>query len=241
MRKGKLITLISSAILNVVLLYYIFLKPENIDRTAYWHPFELNSNLNLKSIVKDGYKFKDMPCGQVQYVKQIADTIIQYEVKIDCKRYKGKYKPEIFTDEVKVDDISESNSNNAFKTREEEIAKNKYYPWKLNEIKDCYQKINWRVYSVNLGKNLDLKKVRNFIFKKGGDLIMEDWNNNTGGNAIAYYRENSIYFQVNISKDVFKNKGKTWVFKIIRTIPYLDFEQKQKNDEQQKKREKYYE
>jgi len=241
MKRGRFIIFISSAILNIVLLYFLFSKSENIDRTAYWHPFELNSNLNLRSIVSDGYKFASMPCGQVQYTKQIADTIIQYEVEIDCKKYKGKYKREFFTEEVEMEDFSESNSNNTVETWEEEIAKNKYYPWKLNEIKNCYQEINWRIYTVNFGENLDLEKVRDFIYEKDGNIIMENWNKETGGDAIVYYRDNSIYFSVNISKEEFTKNNKTWVFKIKRTIPYLDSEKKRKNTEQQKKRDKYYE
>ena len=241
MNRGKLIIFISSAILNIALLYFLFSKSENIDRTAYWHPFELNSNLNLKSIVENGYKFSSMPCGQVQYTKQIADTIIQYEVQIDCKEYKGKYVREIYNEEVEIKEVSESNSSNTFKTWEEEIAENKYYPWELNEIKDCYQEINWRTYTVNFGKNLDLEKVRDFIFKKGGNIIMENWNKDSGGNAIVYYRDNSLYFSVNLSKQEFTDNNKTWVFQIIKTIPYLDSEKKRKNTEQQKKRDKYYE
>ena len=241
MNRGKLIIFISSAILNIALLYFLFSKSENIDRTAYWHPFELNSNLNLKSIVKDGYKFSSMPCGQVQYTKQIADTIIQYEVEIDCKKYKGKYVREIYTEEVEIEDVFESNSNNTAKTWEEKIAENKYYPWELNEIKNCYQEINWRIYTVNFGKDLDLEKVRDLIYKKGGDIIMENWNKETGGNAIVYYRDNSLYFNVNIIKEEFTENNKTWVFQIIKTIPYLDSEKKRKNTEQQKKRDKYYE
>jgi hypothetical protein len=241
MKRGKLIIFISSVILNIVLFYFLFSKSENIDRTAYWHPFELNSNLNLKSIVENGYKFSSMPCGQVQYTKQIADTIIQYEVEIDCKEYKGKYVREIYNEEVEIKEVSESNSSNTIKTWEEEIAENKYYPWELNEIKDCYQEINWRIYTVNFGKNLDLEKVRDFIFKKGGNIIMENWNMESGGNAIVYYRDNSLYFSVNLSKEEFTDNNKTWVFQIIKTIPYLDSEKKRKNTEQQKKRDKYYE
>jgi hypothetical protein len=241
MNRGKLIIFISSAILNIALLYFLFSKSEKIDRTPYLHPFELNSNLNLKSIVKNGYKFDSMPCGQVQYTKQIADTIIQYEVEIDCDKYKGKYERMIYSEEVGIEEVSESNTTNTFKTWEEEIAENKYYPWKLNEIKDCYQEINWRVYTVNFGNNLDLEKVRDFIYKKGGNVIMENWNQETGGNAIVYYRDNSLYFSVNISKEEFTDNNKTWVFQIIKTIPYLNSEKKRKNTEQQKKRDKYYE
>ena len=241
MNKGKLIIFISSAILNIALLYFLFSKSENIDRTPYWHPFELNSNLNLKSIVKDGYKFASMPCGQVQYAKQIADTIIRYGIEIDCKEYKGKYIWEIYTEEVEIEEASESNLNNTFKTWEEEIAENKYYPWELNEIKDCYQEINWRVYSVNFGENLDLEKVRDFIYKKDGNIVMENWNKETGGNAIVYYRKNLLYFSINLSKEEFTKNNGTWVFQIIKTIPYLDAEKKRKNSEQQKKRDKYYE
>jgi hypothetical protein len=111
----------------------------------------------------------------------------------------------------------------------------------LNEIKNCYQEINWRIYTVNFGKNLDLEKVREFIYEKNGNIIMENWNKETGGNAIVYYRDNSLYFSVNISKEEFMENNKTWVFKIIKTIPYLDSEKKRKSTEQQKKRDKYYE
>ncbi|PKH50947.1 hypothetical protein CXF68_09740 [Tenacibaculum sp. Bg11-29] len=244
MNRGKLIIFISSAILNIALLYFLFSKSENIDRTPYLHPFELNSNLNLKSIVKNGYKFASMPCGQVQYTKQIADTIIQYEVGIDCDKYEGKYEMFMFPEEEEIEEETEGKSDlkttYISKTLEEEIAENKYYPWELKEIENCYQEIKWRVYTINFGKDLDLEKVRNFIYKKGGNIVNENWNKEKGGNAIVYYRNNSLYFNIGISKDEFSENNKTWVFNITRTIPYLDFEKIRKNTEQQKKRDKYY-
>ena len=241
MNRGKLIIFISSAILNIALLYFLFSKSENIDRTAYWHPFELNSNLNLKSIVKDGYKFASMPCGQVQYTKQIADTIIQYEVGIDCDKYEGKYEMIMYPEEEEIEEETELKTKYISKTREEKIAENKYYPWKLNEIKDCYQEINWRVYSVDFGKSLDLQKVRDFIYKKGGNIVNENWNKEVGGSAIVYYQNNSLYFSISLSKQEFTESNKTWVFNIIKTIPFLDAEKKRKNIEQREKRNKYYE
>ncbi|SEB49891.1 hypothetical protein SAMN04489761_1060 [Tenacibaculum sp. MAR_2009_124] len=240
MKRGKKIVIVSSIVLNLVFLYTTFSTSENINRTAYWHPFELNSNINLESIVNDGYRYSSAPCGFVQYTKQIADTIIQYEVYVDCKTYEGVYEPILFEIEDEPTELSESETNDTEITWEEEIAKNKYYPWKFNEVKDCYQGINWRIYTVNLGESLDLNKVRDFIHKKGGRIIMENWSDDKGGSVIVYYRENALYFCVNVSKEKIEKNNGSWVLGITRTIPHLDYLKERQSIDRQKKMDKYY-
>jgi len=173
MKKEIKLIIITSIILNVILCYFLFFKKNKIDRTPPWHPFKLNSHLNLKSIVENGYKFDSSPCGQVQYTKQIADTIIQYEVGIDCNDYKGHYDSSNLGIDIKEEDensldLEEVILKKELKTMEEMISENKYYPWKINEIKNCFQQIKWRVFTIDLGNKIDSLSLKKYIYNKGG-------------------------------------------------------------------------
>ncbi|MGB1042153.1 MAG: hypothetical protein ACPGU6_02070 [Tenacibaculum sp.] len=238
------ITLIILIFINITLCYFLFLKTENIDRKPPWHPFKLNSNLTLKSIVKDGYRFDSSPCGQVQYIKQIADTIIQYEVGIDCKDYKGKHTPNMFPIDESEDEIeSEKENNSKTKTLEQIIAKNKYHPWNIKDIKNCYQKINWRVYTIDLGKKIDSLSIKNFINNKGGTIIHleKKWNTKKGGDFMVLHRDSNLYFHCSIDKKNYDGfKRENWCFQIIRTIPFLDQKLINKEKKQKLKRDNYY-
>ncbi|WP_075342781.1 hypothetical protein [Tenacibaculum agarivorans] len=216
----------------IINLFYFYNATNKVSAEPYWHPFHLNSHLTLKSLVKNGYKFESMPCGQVQYAKQLGDTVIQYEVLIDCKKYKGKYIPSY------VNGIEEDYEYDLDNTKE----KNPYYPFNINEISGCYESIHWRVFYVNFGETLDVDKIKNFIYEKGGIIVTEELDGREGWSGVVYNREDDLYFVCNVNKDFFWNneKKKTWVFSIIRSIPFLDQKQKQKKVEYRNKRDRYY-
>lgn len=237
-----------SIALNAILAYQL-LKSDEVDRTPPWHPFKLNSELTLESVVKDGYRFASIPCGQVQYTKQIGDTIIQYEVEVDCMEYKGQYQP--FTEDLPDEEIVTLNSSEEEElksdkqkdTWEEERVLNKYFPWNLNEINDCYQKINWRVFTISLGTAIDSSFVRNYVQNKGG-YIMEStgkWNSYSGGSFMVNYHDSNLYFFCTISNENYNDsENANWLFQIVRYIPQLDNKSIMKEKEWQKKKEKYY-
>jgi len=247
MKKGIKLIIITSVILNLILCYFLFFSKDKTDKTPPFHPFKLNSNLNLESIVENGYKFSSMPCGQVQYTKQIADTIIQYEVGIDCNEYKGNYKIEMsdIYEEVELSDSTTIvTSTKKIPTREEMISENKYYPWEINEIKNCYQKINWRVFTINLGAKIDSSSIEDFIYKKGGNIkeLPKKWNSRDGGNFISYHSESRLYFFCSLVNERNNDSEENnWQFRIIRDIPNLDQKSIIKEKEWKKKRNNYYE
>ncbi|MBJ2175299.1 hypothetical protein JBL43_13680 [Aureibaculum sp. A20] len=200
----------------------------------------------MKSIVKDGYRFTSMPCGQVQFTKQIADTLIQYEVTIDCNKYDGKYQPLSEGNEEQVVLMDNQNNNKIHsekqsKKLEDEITNNKFYPWKFDNIKDCYQNISWRVFNISLGSAIDSSFIRTYVHKKGGDIIesTENWDTKTGGNFMVSHNESSLYFFCTLINDN-NQKEEKWEFRIIRTIPKLDQKLFIKEKEWQNKRTEYY-
>lgn len=227
---------------------YQVLKLDKLDRTPPWHPFILNSELTLKSIVKNGYRFESMPCGQVQYTKQLGDTIIQYEITIDCEKYEGKYLPskEIFEEKNNIKDmqnIAELNSVEKSKILEEEITANKFYPWKLDEIDNCYQKISWRVFNISLGKSIDSIFIRDYVHNKGGYIIesTENWNTLEGGDFMVSHNDSNLYFLCTLVYDTYENQQeKKWQFRIIRNIPHLNQKSIMKQKSWQNKRTQYY-
>ncbi|WP_299137019.1 hypothetical protein [uncultured Tenacibaculum sp.] len=243
-RKIKLIIITTSIMLNLVLCYFLFFKKDKIDRIPPWHPFKLNSNLNLKSIVENGYKFDSSPCGQVQYTKQIADTIIQYEVGIDCNDYKGQYDySSTLGIDIEEEDENSQNSKEVitskenFKTIEEMISENKYYPWNIKEINNCFQQIKWRVFTIKLGKKIDSLSLKKFIYRKGGRVInlTKVWNSKNGGSFMVYHTESNLYFLCSLSY-----REDNWEFKIIRTIPFLDQKLIKEDKEYRIKRDNYF-
>lgn len=201
-----------SLLLNIIL---ICSGDKDIDIKPPWEPFELNSNLTLKSIVEDGYRFGAMPCGQVQFVKTIADTSIQYEVHVDCKNY-SKWWNTLFTDETEA----------LWKRKN---VNDPYYPFTQNEVSACYERINWRIYRVRMSKP-NISKIRTLIEKKNCQILTdtEKWDDDIGGNFIVYNPESYLYFQCTISKrNSYNNEileDLDWEFKTISSIPYLDSE-----------------
>lgn len=240
MRKRIKLIIIVSVVLNIILICFQFSKTDDIDNSPPWHPFKLNSHLTLKSIVENGYRFGSSPCGFVQYQKQIADTIIQYEVTVDCKDYNGNYDP------LKVSSKYNKNRkaipNQKLKSREEMIAENKYYPWNPNEIESCYQSIKWRLFTINLGNEIDVVAIREYISKKGGTIISstENWSGENGGNFMVYSNESNLYFFCSINKCYEFSKDKNWCLQINTSIPILDPKLKAKEKQYELKRNKYY-
>jgi hypothetical protein len=237
-----------SIVLNAILVYF-YLKEEEVDRTPFWHPFELNSELTLESIVENGYRFAFMPCGQVQYTKQIGDTIIQYEVEIDCNKYNGKYqRPTEYVeeDESKENTLTKEKSKNTqiSRTFEEEREENKYYPWKLGEISDCYQDISYRVFTISLGSSIDSSFVRNFVSKNGGYILSttESWDTKSGGSFMVSHEESDLHFYCNLrSENYYDTEETNWQFEIVSSIPRLNQKSIIKEKNWQEKKNKYYE
>ncbi len=57
---------------------------EPIDRKPIWEPFEFNPNINLESLVEEGFRFSHMPCGMVHFAKTIGDTTMSYYIDYEC-------------------------------------------------------------------------------------------------------------------------------------------------------------
>lgn len=212
---------------------YLLFEPDNVDRTPPWHPFKLNSNLTLESLVEDGYRFASMPCGQVQYTKQIGDTIIQYEIEIDCEArteqdYEGIYAIEDEEDLIIIDSTAtpDSTRTSDLESLQPEPLENIYYPWDINEIANCYQNVRWRVFTINLGSSIDSSWVRNYIYYKGGHIIdgLGNWDTKHGGSLLVQgdYLSN-LYFVCHLSEEYNDLEDETnWQFTIYRHIPFLD-------------------
>ncbi len=228
---------------------WTFFSSDDVDRSPPWHPFELNSELTLESIVKAGHKFKGMPCGQVQYFKEIGDTYIQYEVEVDCNTYNGHYESdydlavEEFGTLVKDSIKNEGKSDKNEKPREEEIVSNKYYPWNIDEIKNCYQKVNWRYFSKSLGQSIDSLDLIDFIESNGGSVLTtaRDWNSKKGGAFVVHHSESDLYFHCLVRKENFEKQGQPiWNLSIARRIPPLNQEVIKAERDRQQKVDKYY-
>ena len=226
MQRLLIIFLTISFLINVLFIFPKIFSSQK-DQTPYWEPFELNPNLTLASIVKDGYRFGAMPCGQVQFFKTVADTTIQYEVGIDCKNYSSitKWISEFFNLEPERLD-------------EDQDPQNPYYPSNFEVVKDCYQGINWRVYQFKMQKP-NRKEIRRFIYNRNCRIVSEteNWDLKDGGSFVVYNPKNALYFVCHIAREdshMREDDTKEWVFKIISTIPYLDSEKMEFEAERRK-------
>lgn len=243
MRKIIITIFLISLLVNAFLIY-LLLKPEQVDRTPPWHPFELNSELTLESIVEDGYRFVAMPCGQVQYLKQVGDTSIQYEVEVDCNKYVKKFRAE---PEFNGEDIPEDTATDSSKKAqgiEEVVAENKYYPWYPEEIKGCYQNINWRVFTISLGPKIDTLALRKYIEQNGGYIMesTENWNSPKGGSFMVHHFESKLYFHCTVrNENIHQSEEVNWQFRITRHIPHLDQKSIMKEKERRRMIFNYYE
>jgi hypothetical protein len=241
---------------------YFYFKPK-IDTSPPWHPFELNSNIDLKSLVEEGYRCYSTPCGQAQFIKIVGDTMIQYDVSsIDCNTYEGRYDPSIYEleyEEIIQDTISSSNSDASSKSEtvltdsanhfsgleiwKERHKKNPYYPYDIEEVEDCYQGIDWRVFQISMN-NIDSIRIVDYIRKKGGFVITEyqNWNSSAGGDFLVYHDNTDLYFRCSISKDEYYtlDSTKNWTFTIVRSIPHLDQQRQKLEKQREEKRFQYY-
>ncbi|MGD1847208.1 MAG: hypothetical protein ACFB10_17595 [Salibacteraceae bacterium] len=188
-------------------------RPNTVDRSPHWHPFEVNSALTLEALVEDGYRFAAAPCGQVQFIKTVGDNSIQYEVEITCP---------IEAEISSCDKVSEE------KTLEETIAKNPYYPFCINDIQGCKEIISWRLYHLKLGKTIDSLKIIQLVESFGGYVrsIGNGWTTATGGNVLVYYAPNELLFYCLIQKEYEVDSlgnpiDSTFVFSIADRIPNL--------------------
>jgi len=241
---------VASVLVNGFFAWHFF-KSDDIDRTPPWHPFELNSELTLESIVEDGYKFGAMPCGQVQYYKEVGDTYIQYEVEVDCESYDGHYERDLKLIDEEIVSIEEPRdsieaikyANESKSAWEEEIAANKYYPWNIDEIDNCYQKVNWRYFSKSLGHKIDSLELRDYVRSNGGFVMAtaNDWNASSGGAFMVSHSDSELYFQCFISNENFDEVGPPeWKLSIVGRIPALNQEVINNERIRQAKKDEFY-
>ncbi|MFK7758240.1 MAG: hypothetical protein AB8B53_15020 [Flavobacteriales bacterium] len=228
-----------SLILNVMLIYFCFHEPRSENQIPPWHPFELNSNLTLESLVEDGYRFSSMPCGQVQYVKQLGDTTIQYEVTIDCNDYSEA------PDQTKESKFTQPKGFADYRgdlTWEQALKANPYYPWDLAKIKDCYERVHWRIFSLNLGQSIDSLLILNYVKKYGAymDSSMENWNSKEGGSFMAFHTDSELYFKCSIIFTDYEYKEPSWQFQIVTKIPHLSHSNREKEEQYQSKRKAHW-
>ncbi|UTW62975.1 hypothetical protein KFE98_02105 [bacterium SCSIO 12741] len=217
-------------------------QPE-IDREPYWHPFELNPNLNLKALVDDGYRCVSMPCGQPQFVKTIGDTSIQYDVSsLTCsnqyydlverllEQEREEFNSEFLSDFVEIDpaqDTVESIDTNKVDPENpfaQEISKNPYFPYIYDDIKDCEYDIHWRVFSFKMD-SLDSLGVADYIRSKGGyPFRANPWSPDEGGIFWAHFAKTGIYFRCHVVPEYNYEMDSIlgYEFQIIREIPLLD-------------------
>jgi len=239
---------------------YLYFKPQ-VDRTPPWHPFELNSNINLKSLVEEGYRCFAIPCGQAQFIKTIGDTMIQYDVSsIDCNTYEGNYDPSLFELEelnldttllIEEDTLTKSEiilSDSAYYFADLEFWKkihkeNPYYPYEIDEIEDCYQGINWRIFQFYM-KDIDSSWVVNYIKNNGGHIIenYQNWNSSDGGEFLVYHNDSDLYFRcwINKNESFTWDDTKNWDFTIVRTIPHLDQQRQNLEKSREEKQLRYH-
>jgi len=228
-RLKRLLLFISIGI-NIYLITQ--LSSENIDQKPRWHPFELNPNLTLKSLVDEGYKFGAMPCGQVQYFKTIGDTTIQYEVGIDCHSYNKKFK---WLHEML--DMGSRYSN-------KEISKDDpFYPFDYQHVKNCYQGINLRYFCFEMIEP-NREEIKKFIESKHGHIVYEDWNEDGSGAIRVYNSKDRLYFYCAITEESFfdgRKEESYWQFSIASEMPFLDTNRMRFEEERKRKRDEYWE
>jgi hypothetical protein len=195
------------------------------------NPFELSSNLTLESLVKDGYRFGGMPCDQVQFVKQLGDTLIQYEIEVDCNNYGKLIGPSsIFGIKLQTNEFNLDTSSS-------------YYPFNSKQIKRCNNRVVWRYYEISLD-SLDIDNIPAFVNRHGGIIIqgMENVKRKTEGNIIVYNFENSLYFDCLLRrKKSLQSNEKSWMLTIARTIPFLDEKERVKDRKRKERIRRYQE
>ncbi|GEM_PF-786393 len=244
---------------------YLLREPE-VDRSPPWHPFELNSNLTLESIVSNGYRLSGAPCGMFMFAKEMGDTTIVYGVNIDCNPYDGKYDPndglmfiqedtiELLNEEEMIpilvdsadstedyiDDVTDSKSPKW--PWADSILVNPYFPWQKGDFDGCYQKIGDRAFTINLGDTFDSVAIARYIGQNDG-VILDDasnWSQENGGHILVYYHPTDLYFLCSIRHPYDERIENLWEFVITRSIPKLDQGALNLEKERDQKIEAYY-
>ena len=231
------------------LITYTISKPD-VNHTPIWHPFKLNSNITLEALVMDGYRCFGTPCGQPQFFKTIGDTTIQYDVgQINCDldgghdNYQligyglGELDPSIevknqnsetYRDTLLSDSEIHDQEVEMWKDRH---AINPYFPYDINEVRDCYQGINWRIYTIKL-QGIDSLAIVDFVKRNGGYFsAFEDWNAKDGGSFLVNHYKSDLFFICFISPKEFS---------IIRSIPHLDQSRELLERKREEKSANYY-
>ncbi|MEM8524719.1 MAG: hypothetical protein AAGG68_08745 [Bacteroidota bacterium] len=207
-------------------------RTQKIDQKPSWHPFELNPNLTLKSLVDEGYKFGAMPCGQVQYFKTIGDTTIQYELDIDCHSYNKKFK---WLHEM---------LGMGSRYSDKEISKDDpFYPFDYQHIKNCYQGINLRFFYFKMDEP-NREEIVKFTENKNCQIVFENWNEDGSGAIRVYNRKNRLHFHCTITEESFfdgRKEESYWQFFIASEMPFLDTKRMRFEEERKKSRDEYWE
>ena len=197
MSKGlSLVLLLFLSLLVSAILVFFYLSKRDKAHKPIWHPFIVEKNITLESVVEDGFSFASMPCGQIQYSKTIADTTIQYEIDIDCSNtwYNLLLYPNIESDSFHY--TSREKNGKIYKGS---IERNKYYPWDIEQVRNCKHKANYSWYIVNLGQSIDSIKVVEFVEKNQASIeSSSNWNSEEGGSFLAYSYHTKLSFSCEI-------------------------------------------
>ena len=226
--------LIISVMANCI-LGYMYLKATEVDRSPPWHPFQLNSELTLESIVEEGYRFTGAPCGQVQFDKQVGNTTIQYEVELDCLPNNGAL--------LFLERLSKSNNHETQEIEEVVSRDDPYYPYTSKEVKRCPSAINWRYFKLNLGSKIDSSFIRSYVSNNGGRILeyTEQWNATNGGRFMVYHKESELYFDCSLSDHrARENDEPKWVLSIYSHIPAINQRLIKKREDREAKIRAYH-
>ena len=161
-----------------------------------WHPFKIDSELTINSLVESGYRCESIPCGQPQFVLRKGDTLIQYDVSSVMTNYPIGFYP--------------YDTTNAF------------FPFGKYCLEVYLQGLNWSIYKINFDK-LDSLEIVNFIESNGGNIDqLSSWNTKEGGKILVYYPPSKQYFYCNLDQlkkyDTGTNENH-WNLSIVRWAP----------------------
>jgi len=263
MKKIVIPLLIISLLANVVWFWNPFAP--TVDRTPTFHPFEVNPNLTLESLVENGYSCYSMPCGMIIFGKWQGDTLISYQIDVDCQDYSGSWEEEQWQlleleleEEEMIPQAVAEEDTNAIEIPEpdtpvtynphmsqfaEDVAENPYYPFELNEIKGCYQEVLSRSYSFDTD-TIDSTALVGFIERYGGRVIDYNLEKNThrGGSITVYHEKNDLYFVCRLYDNRYDEDSLSprWSFAIISDIPLLDVARMKKKEAWETKKRRYY-
>ena len=212
-----------------------------VDTQPIWHPFVFNPNLHITSLVDHGYRCMDMPCGQPQFVKTVGDTMIQYDLSsIDCGKDEANTIGGFLLNADELEEVELRKPDSVFdayfylsdslrhfqvvNSWKERTDANPYYPFIRKEVVDCYQGINFRVYTILLNK-VDSMAIIEFVEKHDARMTKyQNWNSKAGGSFMVRHIPSGLYFDCELRKNdyyTWRNEV-NWELSIVSEISYLD-------------------